>query len=53
MQLPVLHESGNLHLSTQNPPRQPASLIQLEPGGMTTLIQSFNFTMWSSPWCPS
>ncbi|MFZ1747398.1 MAG: glycoside hydrolase family 99-like domain-containing protein [Nitrospirales bacterium] len=49
MQAPVLHESGNLHVSPQNPPRQPASLIQLEPDGMTTLIQSFNFTAVEEP----
>lgn len=48
-QLPVLHESGNPHFSAQNPPRQPVSLIQLEPGGMTTLIQSFNFTDVEQP----
>ncbi|WNM59880.1 glycoside hydrolase family 99-like domain-containing protein [Candidatus Nitrospira allomarina] len=49
MQLPVLHESGNPHFSPQNPLRQPVSLIQLEPGGMTTLIQSFHFTEVEQP----
>ena len=48
-QLPVLHDSGNPHSSHQSPLRQPVSLIQLEPGGMTTLIQSFNFTEVEEP----
>ena len=48
-QLPVCHESGNLLASHQNPPRKPVSLIQIEPGGMTALIQSFNFTHVEQP----
>nr|MBA3968062.1 glycosyltransferase [Nitrospirales bacterium] len=44
MQSPVLHESGNLHVSPQNPPRKLAPLIQLEPGGVTPLVESFNFS---------
>ncbi len=49
MQAPVLHESGNLHVSPQIPPRKLAPLIQLESGGVTTLVQSFNFTDVEQP----
>ncbi|WP_447962848.1 glycoside hydrolase family 99-like domain-containing protein [Nitrospira sp. Ecomares 2.1] len=48
-QLPALKESGNLDCLTQGPPRKMPSLIQLGPGGVTALVQSFNFTDVNQP----
>ncbi|MEO6202822.1 MAG: glycoside hydrolase family 99-like domain-containing protein [Nitrospirales bacterium] len=43
-QLPALKEPGNLDDPTQDPLRKMPSLIQLDRGGVATLVQSFNFS---------
>jgi len=49
MQLPVLEEPGTLPLSTQDPLCKRPSLIQLDRGGVATLVQSFNFSRVEQP----
>ena len=48
-QLLVLDESGTLNLSTQNPPRKPPALVQVDQGGITALVLSLTFSHAEQP----
>lgn len=45
----ILEGPENLLLSTQEPPFEMSPLIQLDRGGMATLVQSFNFSDVEQP----
>ncbi|HNP31107.1 MAG TPA: glycoside hydrolase family 99-like domain-containing protein [Nitrospirales bacterium] len=49
MQLAPLKEPGNPDCPTQDPPLRMPPLIQLDWGGMATLVQSFNFSDVEQP----
>ena len=48
-QLPVLEKAENLPFSTQDHSLKPPPLIQLDRGGVTSLVQSFNFSAVEQP----